>query len=49
MNICMQGNYKAENSNMDVIFAYQEYVTHRHDATKPKYGQKASNFIIPEI
>ena len=27
MNICMQGNFKAENSNMDVTFAFQEYVT----------------------
>ena len=27
MNICMQDNFKAENSNMDVTFAYQEYVT----------------------
>ena len=27
MNICMQGNFRAENSNMDVTFAYLEYVT----------------------
>ena len=27
MKICMQGNFRAENSNMDVIFAYLEYVT----------------------
>ena len=27
MKICMQGNFKAENSKMDVTFAYLEYVT----------------------
>ena len=27
MKICMQGNFRAENSNMDVTFAYLEYVT----------------------
>ena len=27
MEICMQGNFKPVNSNMDVTFAYQEYVT----------------------
>ena len=27
MNICMQSNFRAENPNMDVIFAYLEYVT----------------------
>ena len=45
----MQGNYRAENSNTDVTFAYLEYVTPGHVATKPKYGQKVSNFVIPEI
>ena len=27
MKIYMQGNFRAENSNMDVTFAYLEYVT----------------------
>ena len=27
MNICMQGNFRAGNSNTDVTFAYLEYVT----------------------
>ena len=27
MKICMQGNFRAENSNMDVTFTYLEYVT----------------------
>ena len=27
MEMCMQGNFRAENSNMDVTFAYLEYVT----------------------
>ena len=49
MKICMQGDFRAENSNMDVTFTYLEYVAPRHDVTKPKYGQKGSNFIIPEI
>ena len=25
--ICMQGDFRAENSNMDVTFTYLEYVT----------------------
>ena len=27
MNICMQVNFRTENSNMDVTFTYLEYVT----------------------
>ena len=27
MKISMQGNFRAENSNMEVTFAYLEYVT----------------------
>ena len=27
MKICMQGNFRADNSNMDVTFIYLEYVT----------------------
>ena len=27
LEICMQGNFSAENSNIDVTFAYLEYVT----------------------
>ena len=27
MKIYMQGNFRAENSNMDVTFTYLEYVT----------------------
>ena len=44
----MQGDFRAENSNMDVTFTYLE-CDPRHDVTKPKYGQKGSNFIILEI
>ena len=27
MKICMHGNFRAENSNMDVTLTYLEYVT----------------------
>ena len=27
MEMCMQGNFRAENSNMDVPLTYLEYVT----------------------
>ena len=43
----MQGNFKAENSNMDVTFTYLEYVNHQHDVTKPKYLQKVIQLYNP--
>ena len=47
MKIYMHGNFRAKNSNMDVILTYLEYVTHRHDVTKPKYGQKVNQLQNP--
>ena len=40
MKISMQGNFRAENSNMDVTFTYPEYVAPGHDVIKPKYGPR---------
>ena len=35
MKICVQGNFRAENSNMDVPFTYLEYAT--LDMTSPNH------------
>ena len=39
----MQGNFKAENSNMDVTFAYLEYVTPGMTPTNLNTGKKDPN------
>ena len=36
----MQGNFRAENSNMDVTFAYLEYVTPGMTSPNPNTGKK---------
>ena len=40
MEYCMQGNFRAENSNMDVIFAYLEYVTSGMTPPNQNTGKK---------
>ena len=49
MNIYMQGNFRAEDSNMDVPFTYLEYVTPGMTSPNPNTGKNGANFIIPEI
>ena len=45
----MQGNFRAENSYMDVTFTYVEYVTTGMTSPNLNTGKKGSNYIIPEI
>ena len=40
MEICMQGDFRAENSNMDVTFTYLEYVTPGMTPTNLNTGKK---------
>ena len=40
MKICMQGKFRAENSNMDVTFTYLEYVTPGMSLPNPNMGKK---------
>ena len=40
MKICMQVNFRAENSNMDVTFAYLAYVTPGMTPTNLNAGEK---------
>ena len=40
MKSCMQGNFRAENSNMDVTFKYLEYVTPGMTPPNPSTGKK---------
>ena len=40
MEICMQGNFRAENSKIDVTFAYLEYVTPGMTSPNPNTGKK---------
>ena len=45
MKICMQGNFRAENSNMDVTFAYPEYVIPGMTSPNPNMGKKGPTLL----